>query len=62
MLAETMEQAELAAQELGLPLVVRPAYTLGGAGGGIAHDRDSFRRIVEQGLHLSPISQVLLEE
>src|SRR5450830_498548 len=62
MLAETMEQAELAAQELGLPLVVRPAYTLGGAGGGIAHDRDSFRSIVEQGLHLSPISQVLLEE
>jgi len=62
MLAETMEQAELAARELGLPLVVRPAYTLGGAGGGIAHDRDSFRRIVEQGLRLSPISQVLLEE
>jgi carbamoyl-phosphate synthase large subunit len=62
MLAESMEQADLAAQELGLPLVVRPAYTLGGAGGGIAHDRDNFRRIVEQGLHLSPISQVLLEE
>jgi len=62
MLAETMEQAELAAQELGLPLVVRPAYTLGGAGGGIAYDQDGLRRIVEQGLHLSPISQVLLEE
>jgi len=62
LLAESMEQAELAAQELGLPLVVRPAYTLGGAGGGIAPDRDGLRRIVEQGLRLSPISQVLLEE
>ena len=62
MLAESMEEAELAAQELGLPLVVRPAYTLGGAGGGIAYGQDSLRRIAEQGLRLSPISQVLLEE
>jgi len=62
MLAETMEEAELAAEELGLPLVVRPAYTLGGSGGGIAYDRESFRRIVAHGLRLSPISQLLLEE
>ncbi len=62
MLAETMEEAEVACTELGLPLVVRPAYTLGGSGGGIAHDHDSFVRICEQGLALSPISQVLLEE
>ena len=62
MLAETMEEAELAAEELGLPLVVRPAYTLGGSGGGIAYDRESFRRIVAHGLQLSPISQLLLEE
>ena len=62
MLAETMEQAEAAREELGLPLVVRPAYTLGGSGGGIAYDAESFRRICEQGLSLSPISQVLLEE
>ena len=62
MLAETMEEAGLAAEELGLPLVVRPAYTLGGSGGGIAHDRESFRRIVAHGLRLSPISQLLLEE
>jgi len=62
MLAETMEEADLAVEELGLPLVVRPAYTLGGIGGGIAYDRESFRRIVAHGLQLSPISQLLLEE
>jgi len=61
-LAQTMDEAEAAAAELGLPLVVRPAYTLGGSGGGIAYDRESFARIVENGLRLSPISQVLLEE
>ena len=42
--------------------MIRPAYTLGGSGGGIAYDHDSFVRICEQGLALSPISQVLLEE
>ena len=62
MLAETMDEAEAACAELGLPLVVRPAYTLGGSGGGIAYDHESFVRICEQGLSLSPISQVLLEE
>jgi carbamoyl-phosphate synthase large subunit len=61
-LAHSMAEAEQAKQELGLPLVVRPAYTLGGSGGGIAYDADSFLRIAEQGLQLSPISQVLLEE
>src|SRR5450759_3067819 len=53
-LAESVEEAELAAEELGLPLVVRPAYTLGGIGGGIAYDRESFHRIVDHGLQLSP--------
>jgi carbamoyl-phosphate synthase large subunit len=62
MLAESMDEAETACGELGLPLVIRPAYTLGGSGGGIAYDHDSFTRICEQGLALSPISQVLLEE
>ncbi|MFA4965097.1 MAG: carbamoyl-phosphate synthase large subunit [Thermoleophilia bacterium] len=61
-LASSMAEAEQAAAELGLPLVVRPAYTLGGSGGGIAYDEKSFRRIVEHGLQLSPISQLLLEE
>ena len=61
-LAHSMEEAEQAKSDLGLPLVVRPAYTLGGIGGGIAYDEESFARIVEHGLQLSPITQVLLEE
>ncbi len=61
-LAHTLEEAELASGELGLPLVVRPAFTLGGSGGGIARDAGSLRDIVAGGLRRSPISQVLLEE
>jgi carbamoyl-phosphate synthase large subunit len=61
-LAHSMEEAEQALADLGLPLVVRPAYTLGGSGGGIASDREGFLAVVEQGLRLSPISQVLIEE
>ena len=56
-----MEEARRAEQALGLPLVVRPAYTLGGTGGGIAHDREEFESIVGRGLEVSPVSQVLLE-
>lgn len=44
------------------PLIVRPAYTMGGLGGGIAKDRASFEEIVQRGLHYSPINQVLVEE
>ncbi|HOT23456.1 MAG TPA: carbamoyl-phosphate synthase large subunit [Thermoleophilia bacterium] len=61
-IVRSLAEAEAAADELGLPLVVRPAYTLGGRGGGIAHDGDALRRIVAGGLRLSPISQVMLEE
>ena len=60
-LAHSMTEAEQAVSALGLPLVVRPAFTLGGSGGGIAYDADSLRRIVAHGLRLSPITQVLLE-
>ncbi len=61
-LAHSLDEAEQAVRTIGLPLVVRPAYTLGGAGGGIASDAESLRRIVAEGLRLSPITQVLLEE
>ena len=57
----TMEEARHALGELGLPLVVRPAYTLGGTGGGVAHTVDEFEAIVRRGLEASPVSQVLLE-
>ncbi len=58
----TLEEASRVAKELGLPLVVRPAYTLGGTGGGIANSHEELNRIVTVGLAASPIHQVLLEE
>jgi len=58
----SMDEALAAMDELGLPLVVRPAYTLGGSGGGIAHTREELIKICELGLKRSRISQVLLEE
>lgn len=58
----SLEEAEEAMKELGLPLIVRPAYTLGGSGGGIARSREDLMRICEMGLKRSRIHQVLLEE
>ena len=49
------------AEKIGYPVIVRPAYTLGGTGGGIAEDEDQLREILAQGLHLSRVGQVLLE-
>ncbi len=57
----TLEEARSFGLEMGLPLVVRPAYTLGGSGGGIGNTWEEFEDIVQQGLAASPISQVLLE-
>ncbi len=57
----TMEEALAAAETMGLPLVVRPAYTLGGSGGGIANTQEEFETFARTGLAASPISQVLLE-
>ncbi|MBF6600180.1 MAG: carbamoyl-phosphate synthase large subunit [Dehalococcoidia bacterium] len=54
--------ARAALDRIGLPAVVRPAYTLGGTGGGIAHSLDEYARIVEGGLRASPITQVLVEQ
>ncbi len=58
----SLEEAEAAMKELGLPLIVRPAYTLGGSGGGIARTYEDLMRICEMGLKRSRIHQVLLEE
>ena len=49
-------------QEIGLPCVVRPSFTLGGSGSGIAYNRDEFDTMVRRGLDFSPVSEVLLEE
>ncbi|MBU2535257.1 MAG: carbamoyl-phosphate synthase large subunit, partial [Chloroflexi bacterium] len=58
----TLEEARQAAREIGLPVVIRPAYTLGGTGGGFAHNRKELERIVTGGLAASPIHQVLIEQ
>ncbi len=58
---ESLAACEAAAAAIGLPVVVRPAYTLGGTGGGIAHTPDELRAIAAGGLAASPIAQVLIE-
>lgn len=60
--AYTMEEAEAAAEEIGFPLVVRPSFTLGGSGGGIAFNREEFRDVARWGLDSSMISEILIEE
>ncbi|MDP6621283.1 MAG: carbamoyl phosphate synthase large subunit, partial [Alphaproteobacteria bacterium] len=61
-LAGSMAEALDALGEIGLPVIVRPSFTLGGIGGGIAHAQDDFEKIVEGGLDASPVGQVLIEE
>ncbi|WP_406638107.1 carbamoyl-phosphate synthase large subunit [Pseudarthrobacter quantipunctorum] len=58
----TMDEALTAAEDLGYPMVVRPSFTMGGLGSGLAYNEDDLRRIVGQGLQYSPTSEVLLEE
>ena len=60
--ATTLEEAEALLDMVGLPAIVRPSFTLGGAGGGIAWNRDEFQAIVTEGLRLSPVTQVLVEQ
>ncbi|WP_372803254.1 carbamoyl-phosphate synthase large subunit [Paracoccus seriniphilus] len=55
-------QAMEALEEIGLPAIIRPAYTLGGTGGGVAYNRDDYERIVRSGLDASPMAQVLIDE
>jgi carbamoyl-phosphate synthase large subunit len=61
-IATTLEQAMAAGARIGLPLVVRPAYTMGGTGGGFAYNLEELEAIVARGLAASPVSQVLVEE
>ncbi|MCC6670436.1 MAG: carbamoyl-phosphate synthase large subunit [Planctomycetes bacterium] len=61
-LAYSMEEALKAADEIGLPCVIRPGFTMGGSGGGIAYNQDEFKDIVRRGLELSLNSEVLVEE
>ncbi len=61
-IAYTVEECVAIANKIGYPVIVRPAYTLGGAGGGVAHDEEELRLISHNGLMLSPITQVLIEK
>jgi len=61
-IARTFEQALETQAKVGFPTVIRPSFTLGGSGGGIAYNREEFEEIVKRGLELSPTSEVLGEE
>ena len=61
--AHTMAEAQEVAAKIGtFPLIIRPAFTMGGTGGGIGYNREEFEEIVERGLDLSPVTEVLIEE
>ena len=58
----TMAEAVVAAEEINFPIIIRPSFTLGGSGGGIAYNGEEFEEIAERGLAASPISEILVEE
>ena len=61
-IVHTMEEAEAALEDIGLPIIIRASYTLGGTGGGVAYNREEFKAKVRHGLDMSPVTEVLLEE
>ncbi|MBP5289787.1 MAG: carbamoyl-phosphate synthase large subunit [Clostridia bacterium] len=61
-IAFDVEKALAIAKKIGYPVIVRPAYTLGGSGGGIAQDEDDLKKIAANGLEMSPITQILVEK
>ncbi len=61
-IATTLEKAIEIAENIGYPVIIRPAFTLGGAGGGVAHNVEDLKVIAKNGLMLSPITQVLVEK
>jgi len=61
-IAHTLAEAEVYVEEIGLPCVIRPAYTMGGTGGGLVYNMEEFRTVVQRGLAASFVKQVLVEE
>jgi carbamoyl-phosphate synthase large subunit len=61
-LAHTMEEANAAQEQLGFPCIIRPSFTMGGSGGGIAYNKEEFEEICKRGLDLSPTSELLIDE
>jgi carbamoyl-phosphate synthase large subunit len=60
--AKNLSEAQALREEIGLPCVLRPSFTLGGSGGGIAYNREEFNDLIAHGLELSPVHEVLIEE
>jgi len=60
--AHSMEEAFAAQEQVGYPTIIRPSFTMGGSGGGIAYNREEFIEICERGLYLSPTNELLIEE
>ncbi|WP_101069074.1 carbamoyl-phosphate synthase large subunit [Roseovarius salinarum] len=61
-IANNMDEAMAAIEHVGLPAIIRPAYTLGGTGGGVAYNRDDYEHYCKSGLDASPVSQILIDE
>jgi len=62
-IAETLDEAKVIAQQIGsYPLIIRPAFTMGGTGGGISYNQEEFEEMAQGGLDASPVSQILIEQ
>ncbi len=62
-IAKTLDEARSVAKKIGIyPIIIRPAFTLGGTGGGIAYNQEEFEEIAQSGLDASPVSQILIEQ
>ena len=61
-IARSLESAMEIVKDIGFPAIIRPAFTLGGTGGGIAYNIEEYRDMIQQGITLSPVNEVLVEE
>ncbi len=61
-IAHNMDEAQQGLRQIGLPVIIRPSFTLGGTGGGIAHTQEEFTQIAKSGLNASPVGEILIEE
>ena len=61
-IAHNMEEANAALEDLGFPCIIRPSFTMGGSGGGVAYNREEFEEICQRGLDLSPTNELLIDE
>ena len=60
--ANSLEQALEASEKIGFPAIIRPSFTMGGVGGGIAYNVEEFKEICARGLSMSPVHELLIEE